>query len=155
MYEGLDQYAFTGSHALKVKELVGFGFFPRNVDVLMVAPIVGFEYRVMAEKNCQDDADTKIFLKQLQDADSRLELNYKTIMLLDKEYEPDEAVRIDKAFRVTPENREQADLERYESYVRGGVDFLHDKIIGSGNTQDERIMDLYDLVDSFSARYQI
>ena len=60
-----------------------------------------------------------------------------------------------KAFRVTPENREQADLERYESYVRGGVDFLHDKIIGSGNTQDERIMDLYDLVDSFSARYQI
>ena len=94
MYEGLDQYAFTGSHALKVKELVGFGFFPRNVDVLMVAPIVGFEYRVMAEKNGQDDADTKIFLKQLQDADSRLELNYKTIMLLDKEYEPDEAVRI-------------------------------------------------------------
>lgn len=154
MYEGYGQYAFTGTHASRVKELVSFGFFPRNLDVLLVAPIVGFEYGVRAAKNNQDDDDTKIFLEQLQKADSRLELNYKTIMLLDKEHEPDEETRIKKAFQVSPEERSQSDLDRYEEYVRGGVDFLYEKIIGTGNTPDERVRELYDLVDSFASRYQ-
>lgn len=154
MYEGYGQYAFTGTHASRVKELVSFGFFPRNVDVLLVAPIVGFEYAAKAEKNNQNDDDTKVFLEQLQNANSRLELNYMTIMLLDKEHEPSEEARIRKAFQISPEDRSQLDLDRYEEYVRGGVDFLYEKIIGTGNTQDERIRELYDLVDSFAARYQ-
>ena len=153
MYEGYGQYTFTGTHASRVKELVGFGFFPRNVDVLLVAPVVGFEYGKRADKNNQDDDDTKVFLEQLQKADSKLELNYKTIMLLDKEHEPSEEARIKKAFQISPKDRDPADLERYEAYVRGGVDFLYDRIIGKGNTQDERIRELYDLVDSFASRY--
>lgn len=154
MYEGLASYAFTGTHAYRVKELVDFGFFPRNVDVLMVAPIIGFENNRIAERDNQDNFDTKVFLEQLQKADSILELNYKTIMLLDKAHEPDEETRIRKAFQVMPEKREEADLQRYDSFVRGGVDFLYEKIIGSGNTQDERILDVYEYVESFASRYQ-
>ena len=153
MYEGIDQYRFYGTHALRADELVSLGFFPRIVDVLMVAPVVGFEYGRTAERNTQDDADKSVFLKQLNDANAQFELNYKAIMLLDKVYAPDADVRFRKAFQVMPENREKDDLEHYEAYVRGGVDFLHEKLIGSGNTSTERLADLLDLVESFADRY--
>lgn len=153
MYEGIDQYRFFGTHAIRADELVTFGFFPRIVDVLMVAPVVGFEYGRTAERNTQDDADKSVFLKQLKDANGRLELNYKAIMLLDKGYTPDADERFRKAFQVMPESRDKADLDHYEQYVRGGVDFLHEKLIGSGNTSTERLADLLDLVESFADRY--
>lgn len=53
--------------------------------------------------------------------------NFRLIMLLDKQYEPDEDKRIDKAFRHMGEN--PADEERFDSYVRGGVDVLYEKLI--------------------------
>lgn len=152
MYEGMDQYRFYGSHAIRADELVNLGFFPRVVDVLVVAPIVGFEYNRTAAKNNQDDADKSIFLKQLKDADGHLELNYKTIMLLDKGHTSDAKERFRKAFQVSPENRAETDLAHYEDYVRGGVDFLHEKLIGSGNTPTERLADLLEFVESFSER---
>ena len=65
MYEGYGQYTFTGTHASRVKELVGFGFFPRNVDVLLVAPIVGFEYGKRADKNNQENFIVLMFFRLL------------------------------------------------------------------------------------------
>lgn len=153
MYEGIDQYRFYGTHAIRADELVTFGFFPRIVDVLMVAPIVGFEHGRTAEKNTQDDVDKSVFLKQLNDANGRLELNYKTIMLLDKDYTPEVDERFRKAFQIMPESRDKADLDHYERYVRGGVDFLYEKLVGSGNTPTERYAELLDLVESFADRY--
>ena len=101
----------------------------------------------------QDNTESAMFLAQLQKVNERLEMNYKTIMLLDKEYEPDESERFKKAFQTAPELRDSEDLERYESYVRGGIDFLHEKLVGTGNTQYERLIELHELVESFSERY--
>ena len=153
MYEGKNDYEFRGTHAQRVIELVSLGFFKRNIDVLEVAPVVGFEYNRFASENKQDDMSTKVFLKQLQDANERLELNYKTITLLDKSFEPDESERLKRAFQVAPEQRDPSHLERYESFVRGGVDYLYEKLVGTGNTPYERLMELDDLVDSFTSRY--
>ena len=153
MYEGVEEYKFYGTHAIKVFQLCESRIFKRFVDVLMVAPIVGFEYRRTAEENHEDGEERKIFLKQLQDADARFEMNYKTIVLLDKEHDPNEESRFKKAFQTLPENRDGIDLDRYESYVRGGIDFLHEKIFGNGNTSDERLREIYDLTDSFADWY--
>ena len=75
-------------------------------------------------------------------------------MLLDQEYEPDEEERFKKAFQTAPEYRTQDDLDYFESYVRGGVDFLYDKIIGEGNTDMDRLIELQDFVDSYASRHQ-
>ena len=157
MYENIrdGQYRFRGSHASRAEDLVNAKFFGRIVDVLMVAPLVGFEYKRRAEENRADNAEKSVFPEQLQKANYYLELNYKTIMLLDEDYEPDENVRADKAFRVSPKNREPADLERYESYVRGGVDLLYEKLIGEGSLEDERLMDLYYFVEDFYSRHYL
>ncbi len=155
MYEGVEEYKFYGTHAIKVLQLCESRIFKRFVDVLMVAPIVGFEYSRTAEENHEDGEERKIFLKQLQDANARFEMNYKAIVLLDREHDSSEESRFKKAFQTLPENREKVDLDRYESYVRGGIDYLHEKVFGNGNTPDERLYEIYDLTDSFAERYNL
>lgn len=153
MYDGKDSHHFFGTHAVKANELKNQGYFSRLVDLLAVAPLVGFHYGMRSDRNNIDDKDATMFMAQIVTVNARLELNYKTIMLLDKEYEPDEETRFVKAFQVKPVDRSAEDLERYESYTRGGVDFLFDHLIGEGNTQAERLEEMLDLVESFSDRH--
>ena len=51
----------------------------------------------------------------------------------DEEYEPDEEDRINKAFRVM--GKDPKDMERFDSYVRGGVDVLYEKIIPRSDSE--------------------
>jgi len=66
------EYTFKGSHAERVKALnAKFGksnqqLFKRNVDVYMIAPLVGFCYQRRANPDGTPNAETtKIFPKQL------------------------------------------------------------------------------------------
>ena len=77
--------------------------------------------------------------------------NFRLIMLLDEEYEPDEDKRIDKAFRHTGEN--PTDEERFDSYVRGGIDVLYEKLIEGATSPDDYVSRLYDFVEEFYDRF--
>ena len=153
MYDGKDAHHFYGIHAIKANELKGLGYFSRLVDLLAVAPVVGFHYGIRANRDNTDGIDADMLMPQILRVNNQLELNYKTIMLLDKDYESDEEARFIKAFQVKPTDRPEEDLERYESYVRGGVDFLYDRLVGEENTQMERLEEMLDLVESFSERH--
>lgn len=80
-----------------------------------------------------------------------LTFNFRIIMLLDKEYEPDEEKRIDKAFRHMGENPD--DEARFDSYVRGGVDVLYEKLIEGASSPDDYVSRLYDFVEEFQERF--
>lgn len=153
MYENMDAHHFYGRHAERATKLKELGFFPRLVDILAVAPLLGFEYSRCADKDDENKLSSEMPLFQLTKVQAQCELNYKMIMLLDKAYTEDEELRFKKAFQIACDQRAEEDLERYESYVRGGIDLLYEKLVGSGNTQDERLMELYDFVESFSDRY--
>ena len=77
--------------------------------------------------------------------------NFRLIMLLDKEYEPDPDKRIDKAFRHMGED--PADEERFDSYVRGGVDVLYEKLIEGGTDPEDYINRLFEFVEEFQDRF--
>ena len=80
-----------------------------------------------------------------------LMFNFRLIMLLDKLYEADEDKRIDKAFRHIGENPE--DEERFDNYVRGGVDVLYEKLIEGAIEPDDYINNLYEFVEEFQDRF--
>ena len=42
MYNNVDQHHFYGTHAVFADELTSDGYFKRLVDLLAVAPLVGF-----------------------------------------------------------------------------------------------------------------
>ena len=158
------QYRFRGKHALRVDALTNVfdneskaRFFDRNVDVYANAPLVGFIYGRTAEPDDTRNPETNQVYTQNVMGDrviysqEELLFNFRLIMLLDKAYEPDETARIDKAFRHMGED--SADEERFDSYVRGGVDVLYEKLIEGVSSPDEYATRLFDFVEEFQARF--
>lgn len=158
------QYRFRGRHAVRVDELTSVfdsdskaKLFERNVDVYTNAPLVGFLYGRTAEPDDTRNPETNQVYNQNVMGDrviysqEELLFNFRLIMLLDKEYEPDEDVRINKAFRHMGED--PADEARFDSYVRGGVDVLYEKLIEGVSSPDEYVMRLYDFVEEFQEKF--
>lgn len=158
------QYRFRGRHAVRVDELTSIfdsdskaKLFERNVDVYANAPLVGFLYGRTADPDDTRNPETNQVFNQNVMGDrviysqEELLFNFRLIMLLDKEYEPDEDVRINKAFRHMGED--PADEARFDSYVRGGVDVLYEKLIEGVSSPDEYVMRLYDFVEEFQEKF--
>lgn len=155
-----EKYRFYGTHAQKVMRLTGFidkgsnaCLFKRNVDIYVNAPLIGFLFGRRAEMDRTKNPDTNdnyvqnIMLEQVLNLQDELLLNFRMIMLLDKDYEPDEERRIDKAFRHMGED--PADEERFNSYVRGGIDVLYEKLMEDATTAEEHINNLFCFIDDF------
>ena len=159
------QYRFKGRHAYRADMLTNiidpdskFKVFNRNIDVYVNAPLVGFLYNRKAEvdslKNPETNQvyDENIFVEQIINASEHLTFNYQLIMLLDKAYEPDEEIRINKAFRNI--GKDKQDEELFDSYVRGGVDVLYEKVLENANGDADTIINnLYDFLDDFNDRF--
>lgn len=158
------QYRFRGRHAVRVDKLTGVfdsdskaKLFDRNVDVYTNAPLVGFLYGRRAEIDNEKNPETNQVYNQNVMGDrviysqEELTFNFRLIMLLDKDYEPDEDKRIDKAFRHMGDD--PADEERFNSYVRGGVDVLYEKLIEGASSLDDFISHLYDFIEEFHERF--
>lgn len=158
------QYRFRGRHALRVDALTSVfdnvskaKIFERNVDVYTNAPLAGFLYGRRSDLDDTKNPETNQTYNQNVMGDrviysqEELLFNFRLIMLLDKEYEPDEDKRIDKAFRHTGES--PADEERFDSYVRGGIDVLYEKLIEGATSPDDYVSRLYDFVEEFYDRF--
>ena len=151
------EYAFRGKHSKMVQDLTkkfdikNNQFFQRNYDVYLLAPIIGFLYQRKAEiDNDTTINPTKIFGDILIKNSDDLMFTYRQIMLLDKQYEPSSEIRIEKAFRGIKNEEDEA---LYESYVRGGVEVLYEKLMDGVTSPDDYVNRLYDFLEEFDERY--
>lgn len=151
------EYSFTGKHADMVNNLTKSfdnkknSFFKTNYEVYILAPIIGFLYNRKSDPDkTTESKPTKIFLKQLINNADDLWFNYALIMLLDTKNEPDLEKRIEKAFRRL-EN--ESDEELFESYVRGGVEVLYEKLMDGVTNPEDYPNRLYDFLEEFDERY--
>jgi len=154
------EYSFLGTHAEKVRKLTAqfdssstAKLFNRNIDVYIIAPIIGFLYGRTAELDETSSETTKIFPEQLIKETSILRYNYQLIMLLDSKSEPSFDERLNKAFRNYGSPAAVSDEKVFESYVRGGVDVLFEKLIENDNSSDDYIRNIYDFCEEFHERY--
>lgn len=157
------QYRFTGTHAMKVKRLTSpfdgeskAKIFKRNIDVYVNAPLVGFLYGRRSDKDEEKNPETgmletmNVMGDMVINTEDELMFNYRLIMLLDKKHEPDIQKRIDKAFRYMGEDKEE---EYFDSYVRGGVDVLYEKLIEEANEPNDYIANLFYFIEEFNDRF--
>lgn len=158
------QYRFKGRHAVRVDKLTGVfdniskaKLFERNVDVYTNAPLIGFLYGRLAEPDDEKNPENGQIYNQSVMGDrviysqEELMFNFRLIMLLDAGYESDVLERINKAFRHMGED--PADEERFDSYVRGGVDVLYEKLIEGANSPNDYVTKLYEFLDEFQERF--
>ncbi|NMI07771.1 hypothetical protein HF638_27625 [Paenibacillus sp. SZ31] len=156
------EYSFRGSHADKVNKLTSqfddngiSKIFNRNIDVYILAPLIGFLYGRTANLDKSGSNTTKIFPEQLIKDDSILKYNYRLLMLLDEKNEQDFEKRVDKAFRNYGDESEEtlADEQSYNQYVLGGVEVLYEKLIEGATTPEDYMTKLYDFMEQFNERY--
>ena len=152
------EYVFKGKHATYVKELTSsFGkesnykIFSRNLDVLLLAPIIGFLNKKESVIDKSSNDSTKIFLEQMLNIKDDMKYNYRLIMLNDRRYESNYEKRIEKAFKNigTPEG--EKDLEHFNNYILGGVEILHKEIIEKGKNTEDYILNLFNFVNEFDS----
>lgn len=103
-------------------------YFRRLVDILPVAAILGFR---MGRKAPEDwgPAETKtIFLQQILQIREELDFLLQMMVMLEAKEPREEAVR--RAFGG-PRTQEEAKQwqEMFDSYVRGGVEELHERLV--------------------------
>lgn len=158
------QYRFKGRHALRVDKLTSVfepaskaKIFDRNIDIYTNAPLVGFLYRRLAEADDERNPETgqvyneNVMGDRVIQSKEELLFNFRLIMLLDVDYESDAEKRINKAFRHMGDD--SADEERFDSYVRGGIDVLYEKLIDGANSPNDYINNLYEFLDEFQERF--
>lgn len=151
------EYSFRGKHAERVIKLTAKfdkdnQLFARNLDVYMLAPIVGFLYGRKSDLD-KGNETTKVFPDILMREQPNLKFNYRLIMLLDKENENDFEERVNKAFRYYGSDKSRNDEQLYEQYVRGGVDVLYEKLIENANNSEDYLKNLYDFMEEIEERY--
>ena len=82
------EYVFKGKHATYVKELTSsFGkesnykIFSRNLDVLLLAPIIGFLNKKESVIDKSSNDSTKIFLEQMLNIKDDMTVSYTHLTL--------------------------------------------------------------------------
>lgn len=157
------QFIFYGTNAEHVIALVDKQHvFDRAFDVYLLGAVVGFLNKRRDPIKKDSTATKTIFADILIEHQDTLEFIYKLIFLLDKEYEPVFDKRVDKAFRdiyaeekptakSTPKNKK--DFERFNDYVRGGVEIIYEHVLGTPVASDEekalRVKELLDHCSKF------
>ena len=129
------EYVFKGKHAKYVKELKEV-LFDRNVDVLILAPIIGLAYnRRGSIDNCnsQNTETTKIFSDVMINTSNKNIFNFRLCILNSPEFTDEE--KKDIAFKYyTGDDDQHADLfaravNVYNSYILGGVEILYEDML--------------------------
>jgi len=158
-------YTFKGRHANIVTQLTSeidsntkFKFFDRNIDVFIIAPIVGYLYGRKSERDESGqitvDNVKKINFDQMNRESYTLNFNYELIMLLHEKETQSIEKRLDRAFRYAKGTSEKEECYKiYEKYVLGGIDVLKEKLLDNATTIDDYIMNIYNFLTEYNERY--
>lgn len=134
------EYVFKGKHAKYVIELKN-SVFNRNVDILILAPVIGLVYDRKSEIDNSGEfsaVNTSIFAETMTSENEKILFNYRLCMLLSDENTDEE--KIDNAFKYytsdDSENLERfkKNIRLYNSYILGGVEILYELLL-KGNKE--------------------
>ena len=125
--------------------------FETVVDIYILAPLVGYLYQRTAEKD-GNESTKNIMEGALASHHDKLVFSYELLMLLDKNSEPDLNERIRRAFRAT-EDLVKEGMEIYNSYARGGIEVLYEKLIEGAASPDDLVRNVMDFIEEWSDKF--
>ena len=126
------EYVFKGKHAKYVIELKDV-LFDRNVDILLLAPILGMAYNRKGYVDNSIPETTKIFSETMSSNSSKMIFNFRLSVLISLNFTDDE--KKDLAFKYyTGDDEDHMELfkkgiDNFNSYVLGGVEILYENML--------------------------
>lgn len=127
------EYRFFGPHAQKVQELVSNEFFESYIEILLVAGLVGkSQNQTSPLEKGQGTSVAKIHIDTIFSRQRQLEHEFMLVMLSDIHSDDNFSEQAELLFRMQQPSESQ--WETFNSYVRGGIDYLYDKLLASTST---------------------
>lgn len=143
----------TGTHASYIKEMKEVaGLFARNLDIYMLAPIMGFLNNRKGQKNNEGGEKSTIQAQQLSNVKEDCELIYRLIILLDGD-DIDKDERLNRAFRYDSdvEKKKEFDnaMEIYNEYVLGGIEYMYETFVAGCVEVDDYTTKIFEAASDF------
>ena len=147
-YFKVDEMFFVGKHRDFVDKLwtlnkIQESYFKRLVDLYAVAAIVGLKAKRKSPEE-RDDSDIKrtVQMKQLNENYQILLPIMRMILIMDDSRGMSFEERLESAFAI-PDNYDtyKANMELFNSYARGGVEYLYEKLVLRAPDVDEDYTD--------------
>ena len=144
----------TGIHATHLKFLVNEAkVFNDYIDVYMNAAVFGYLYSQKVERDPSDSTDrARIYADAFSTHRTECIFLYRLIMLLDESQLSTEE-RLDRAFRydANPEKETelQTSIELFNSYVRGGIEYMYSHFTTGCTSRDDYIRSIFEVSRNF------
>lgn len=144
-------YQLRGKHATYAKHLRDTaGVFKRHIDVYMIGAIMGFLHGRLVPEDTTTKDDVMMFADVFIREKTKCEFIYRMLMLLDETTGLTLEQRADRAFRDdTDEQAMVKNMDLFNSYVRGGIEYLYEKFSEDCVTRDDYINKIYEIVNRF------
>lgn len=143
----------TGTHASYIKEMKEVaGLFARNLDIYMLAPIMGFLNNRKGQKNNEGGEKSTIQAQQLSNVKEDCELIYRLIILLDGD-DIDKDERLNRAFRYDSDVERKKEFENameiYNEYVLGGIEYMYETFVAGCVEVDDYTTKIFEAASDF------
>ena len=150
-------YDLVGRHSVRARFLKEDAkLFKSFIDVYKNGAIWGLLYNRTAQKDREISDNLTIFSEQFSNHRDDCIFLYRLVMLLDETTELDSQARLDRAFRDDAEDESEekeqkmkANLEIFNSYVRGGIDQLYEDLITDCTTSEDYITRVQETITNF------
>ena len=147
-YFKIDEMFFVGKHIDYVDKLWTQGkiqesYFRRLVDLYAVAAIVGLKAkRRSPEERDESDVKRTVQMKQLNENYQTLLPIMRMILIMDDTRDMSFEEKLESAF-VIPEDEAtyKANMELFNSYARGGIEYLYEHLVLRAPDMDEDYTD--------------
>lgn len=147
-YFKIDEMFFVGKHRDYVDQLWKQGkiqesYFRRLVDLYAIAAIVGLKAKRRSPE-VRDESDVKrtVQMKQLNENYQTLIPIMRIILIMDDSRNMTFEEKLESAFAIPEdETTYKANMELFNSYARGGIEYLYEHLVLRGPDVDEDYTD--------------
>lgn len=150
-----NDFTLTGKHATYVKYLATDAkLYKRYIDVYMNGAVFGLLHNRTAPIDKDSTDRARIYADAFANCRMECVFLYRLVMLLGQTSNLESPERIDRAFRDDANDSEpeklKANLDLFNSYVRGGIEEIYEELIdGHGTTPEEYLDRAMEVMEEF------
>ena len=132
------------------------GIINTAVDIYAIAPLIGLAYNKKALEDNSSNDTYRIFSSQIINHQSDLDFSYRLVMLADNSTGLSSDEKIDRAFKQDeqPEKLKE-NLELFHQYMRGGLEWLYEKVTDGATTKEDYLEKVYEIVSLYKEDFSI
>ncbi|AWW25777.1 MAG: hypothetical protein RBQ97_08265 [Acholeplasma sp.] len=155
------QYMLKGKHATyakflslttlkKNKDAKIAGVFRANIDIYLVAPLIGVNFNLKSEEDTISNDELAIFAEQLISQQDNLINVFRLVMLSENSSNLSDDERIERAFKEDEDSEKlAANMELFHKYMRGGIEWLYDQFTEEASTKDDYLAKILKVTQTY------